>query len=70
MYSAHMGSLPNTLGSLTALATNSLSQQAGPCLASLPTPPAGWGSSYSYAAQPNGTYTISRSGDGTTVSIP
>jgi len=69
MYSAHMGSLPSALSDLNSVATNSLGQTAGPFMPSTPAAPAGW-SSYAYASGASGTFTISTSGDGTTVSVP
>ena len=44
IYSAHMGVVPPTgaLSVLTAVAVNSLNQSAGPFMATIPTPPAGW----------------------------
>ena len=70
IYMAHMGTLPGNLVDLNAPATNNLGQVAGPFMASTPTPPAGW-SSYNYA--PNaaaGTFSISSTGDSTTVTKP
>src|SRR2546428_6816002 len=70
-YSAHMGVVPPTLDPLTAVVTNSLNQTAGPFMASLPTPPAGWTTPYVYAGSTAaGTFVISASGDGTTGSLP
>ena len=73
MFSAHMGSLPATLADLNSAATNAQGQVAGPFMPSTPTPPSGgnptWGS-YGYASNANGTFTVSASGDGTTVSYP
>ncbi len=71
-----MGVLPATgqLGVLTAVATNSQNIQAGPFMASIPTPPgtgAGWPATYAYAASTAaGTYQISAFGDGTSVIVP
>jgi type IV pilus assembly protein PilA len=70
IYSAHMGNVSPTLAALTAVATNGQNQTAGPFMASVPTPPVGW-QAYSYA--PNsaaGTFNISATGDGTSVSLP
>jgi type II secretion system protein G len=70
IYSAHMGTLPTALNDLTTAATNSLSQTAGPFMASIPQGPAGWGS-YNYAPNASaGTFTITNSGDATSVSVP
>ena len=76
MYTAHMGVLPATgqLGVLTAVATNSQNIQAGPFMASIPTPPgtgAGWPAAYAYAqTAAAGTYQISAFGDSTSVIVP
>jgi Tfp pilus assembly protein PilE len=71
IYSAHMGTVANALSNLTAVATNGQGQTAGPFMATIPTPPTGWTTPYAYS--PNtaaGTFNISASGDGTTVSLP
>jgi type II secretory pathway pseudopilin PulG len=74
-YADHMGTLPATLAVLTAQATNGLNQVAGPFMGSVPVPPPGgspaWGASYTYA--PNaaaGTFTVSATGDSTTITVP
>jgi type IV pilus assembly protein PilA len=70
IYSAHTGSLPTALTDLTSAVTNAQGQLGGPFMASIPSGPAGWGS-YAYAPVVSaGTFTISNSGDGTTVSLP
>ena len=69
IYSAHMGTLPNLLTDLTSVVTNSQGQAGGPFMASIPAGPAGWGT-YGYASTTSGTFTISNSGDGTSVSLP
>ena len=73
MYSAHMGSLPAGLANLNSAATNAQGQSAGPFMPSTPAPPSGgnpaWGS-YGYTSNANGTFTVSASGDGTTISLP
>jgi type II secretion system protein G len=69
-YGAHMGRIPSTLTQLTSVSTNTQGQSAGPFVASVPVAPGGW-ASYSYT--PNlsaGTFTITTSGDGTSVSVP
>jgi type II secretion system protein G len=71
IYSAHMGNVALNLTDLTVVATNGLAQTAGPFMATIPTPPTGWTTPYGYS--PNtagGTFNISASGDGTTVSLP
>ncbi len=71
IYGAHMGVLPTALTQLTVVATNVQGQTAGPFMASVPPPPAGWSSPYSYAASTaSGTFNISAAGDATTVSLP
>ena len=71
IYAAHMGVLPTALTDLTVVATNTQGQTAGPFMANVPPPPAGWSSPYAFAASTaTGTFNISASGDSTTVSLP
>ena len=71
IYGAHMGVIPTALDQLTSAVTNGQSQVAGPFLASVPTPPSGWSTPYTYSATTaSGVFTISSSGDNTTVSLP
>ena len=71
IYAAHMGVLPTALSDLTGVATNTLNQTAGPFMANVPPPPAGWSSPYAYTASTGtGTFNISATGDSTTVSLP
>jgi prepilin-type N-terminal cleavage/methylation domain-containing protein len=70
VYGAHMGRIPSTLAQLTTVATNALGQPGGPFMGAVPSAPGGWST---YAYTPNvtaGTFTISTSGDGTSVSLP
>jgi type II secretory pathway pseudopilin PulG len=74
-YTDHMGTLPAALTALTAQATNGLNQSAGPFLGFIPVPPPGgspaWGATHTY--WPNaaaGTFSISATGDGTTITVP
>jgi type IV pilus assembly protein PilA len=70
IYSAHMGNIPTALTQLTTVATNALGQTAGPFMASVPTGPQGWGA-YAYSADTAaGTFTITNSGDSTSVRMP
>jgi type II secretion system protein G len=69
IYSAHMGTLPGALSALNSVATNGMGQTAGPFMGSTPAPPAGW-SAYAYSSSAAGTFTVSTSGDSTTVSLP
>ena len=73
MYNAHMGALPAALTDLTSAAVNGLNQSAGPFMASVPTPPPGgapaWGA-YAYASSTAGTFSITATGDGTTITLP
>ena len=73
MYMVHMGSLPAALTDLTSAAVNGLNQSAGPFMASVPAPPPGgtppWGA-YTYASSTAGTFSITATGDGTTVTVP
>ena len=68
MYSSTFGTLPATLTDLTAATTIS-GVSGGPFIKSIPTQPAGW-ATYVYAAATDGSFTITTSGDGTTVSLP
>jgi type II secretion system protein G len=73
IYAAHMGSLPAALTALTAAAVNGLNQSAGPFMASVPAAPPGgtpaWGV-YSYTSSTAGTFSITTTGDGTTITVP
>jgi hypothetical protein len=64
-----MGTLPTALTNLTSVVTNGMGQPGGPFMASVPSGPSGW-STYGYASSTTGTFTITNSGDGTSVSIP
>jgi type II secretion system protein G len=74
LYAAHMGSLPTALTSLTSVAMNSMNQNAGPFLGSVPTPPGGgnpaWITSYIYSpnvapggASVQGAFVVCATGD-------
>ena len=70
IYGAHMGAIPAALAQLTTVATNAQGNLAGPFMNSMPTPPGGW---TAYVYTPNvaaGTYSITSSGDGTSVILP
>jgi prepilin-type N-terminal cleavage/methylation domain-containing protein len=73
IYAAHMGNLPAALTDLTTAAVNGLNQSAGPFMATVPAPPPGgtpaWGA-YAYASSTAGTFTITGTGDGTTITVP
>jgi type II secretion system protein G len=70
IYSAHVGSLPDSIATLSTQVTNAQGQVGGPFMANVPPPPAGW-AAYSYATTlATGTFTISSAGDATTVTIP
>ena len=70
IYGAHMSLLPTALTQLTSVVTNAQNQAAGPFMASVPAGPSGW-SAYAYTADPaTGVFTISATGDNTTVSVP
>jgi type IV pilus assembly protein PilA len=70
IYSAHVGSLPAALADLTSVVTNTQGQAGGPFMASVPSGPAGW-AAYTYTpVMTAGTFTITNTGDGTSVSLP
>ncbi len=68
MYTATFGTLPPGLTDLTAATTIS-GVSGGPFMKSIPAVPIGW-TGYTYNSATDGTYTISATGDGTTVSSP
>ena len=75
IYTAHMGTVPAALTALTAQATNGSNQSAGPFMGSIPAPPPGgspaWSASYTYTPNAGaGTFTVSATGDGTTITVP
>src|SRR5712692_7893611 len=70
IYSAHTGSLPTALTVLTSVITISLGQPGGPFMASIPNGPSGWGTYVYTPVASAGTFTITNSGDSTSVSIP
>lgn len=67
-YSAHVGVLPGSLATLSGTASNNQGITAGPFMAAIPVTP--WGGNYVYASAANGTFTVSATGDGATVSAP
>ena len=67
VYGAHMGTIPSALTQLTTTVTNAQGNRAGPFMNSVPIPPGGW-AAYAYVSA--GTYTITSSGDGTSVIYP
>lgn len=70
VYGTHMGTIPTALSQLTSVVTNAQGNRAGPFMNSMPTPPGGW-AAYAYTANVSaGTYRITSSGDGTSVSYP
>jgi hypothetical protein len=69
LYAAHAGQLPPSLVALTSIVRNSRGAVAGPFLAEIPKPPAGW-SPYSYKSTGNGAFAIVSSGDGATIRVP
>jgi prepilin-type N-terminal cleavage/methylation domain-containing protein len=73
IYATHMGTMPAALTDLTSPVVNDLGTSAGPFLASVPNPPTGgsppW-SAYAYTSSAVGTYSITATGDGTTIAMP
>src|SRR5215471_18283438 len=72
-YAAHMGMLPAALTALTTTATNRLNWSAGPFMPWVPRPPSGgtpaWGA-YTYTSSTTGTFSLTATGDGTTITLP
>jgi type II secretion system protein G len=75
LYQAHMGLLPVALTDLTVTVSNAQGQTAGPFMNTIPTPPGtgtpAW-SAYTaaYTSNSNGTFSLTASGDGTTIIVP
>jgi len=73
-YAAHMGTLPAALTALTSTATNRLNWSAGPFMPLVPSPPRGgtpaWSAAYTYTSSTTGTFSLTASGDGTTITVP
>src|ERR671922_1927632 len=70
IYGAHMGVIATALTDLTTQVTNGQGQVAGPFMSSVPNPPSGWANYTLTADTTTGVFTISSSGDSTTVSLP
>jgi type II secretion system protein G len=68
MYSATFGNIPAALADLTSATTIS-GVSGGPFMKSIPSAPAGW-TAYTYTSAADGTFTITASGDSTSVSSP
>ena len=72
-YADHMGTLPAALTELMRPAVNDRNQSAGPFIASVPPPPFGgtppWGP-YAYMSRGDGTFLVTATGDGTTITLP
>jgi prepilin-type N-terminal cleavage/methylation domain-containing protein len=69
-YAAHMGVLPNALNDLTLPAVNPAGHTAGQFLPVIPAPPNTNWSTYGYATNANGLFTVSAAGDNVTISAP
>jgi len=70
IYGAHMGIVATALTQLTSQVTNSQNQVAGPFMASVPAQPSGWTAYTLTSDTTTGVFTITASGDATTVSLP
>jgi prepilin-type N-terminal cleavage/methylation domain-containing protein len=68
VYSAHTGVLPSALTDLSVTVTAG-GVTAGPFINPIPNPPAGWGA-YTYASAAGGTFSITTSGDSSSVTVP
>src|SRR5215510_13600018 len=70
IYGAHMGIVATALTQLTSQVTNGQNQVAGPFMSTVPAPPSGWSTYALTSDTTTGVFTISASGDATTVSLP
>jgi type II secretion system protein G len=70
IYGAHMGVVATALTQLTSQVTNAQNQVAGPFMSGVPNPPSGWANYTLTSDTTTGVFTISSSGDSTTVSLP
>ena len=68
VYSAHTGGLPGALTDLSSAVTVG-GISAGPFINPIPSPPTGW-AVYTYATSAGGSFTITTTGDGATVTVP
>jgi hypothetical protein len=65
-----MGVIATALTQLTSQVTNGQGQVAGPFMSTVPSPPSGWAAYVLTSNTSTGVFTISSSGDSTTVSLP
>jgi type II secretion system protein G len=70
LYLSHMATLPSTITLITASSSNTIGETAGAFLGSIPTPPGGWSSGYTFVTSPDQMFTISATGDNTTARVP
>src|SRR5262249_17646279 len=70
IYGAKMGIIATALTQLTSQVTNGQNQVAGPFMSTVPAPPSGWSAYALTSDTTTGVFTISASGDATTVSLP
>ena len=73
-YTDHMGTLPWALTALLRPAVNDRNESAGPFITSIPRLPDGgtpaWGAADTYTPSRTGTFSITATGDGTTITVP
>ena len=67
IYSAHTSILSALLRDVTPVVTNAQGQPGGPFMASIPSGPAGWGTSVYTPVATTGTSTITNTGDSTSI---
>jgi type II secretion system protein G len=70
IYQARLGTLPAALTDLTTTVVDSSGLTVGPFLAAVPSAPPTWSYGSLYTMNANGTFTLTASGDGTTVTLP
>ena len=69
-YQARLGVLPADLNELTVTVADTSGLAVGPFLVAVPAAPASWSYAGMYSLTANGSFTLTASGDGTTVTLP
>jgi len=70
IYQARLGVLPADLTELTTTVADANGLTVGPFLGAVPSAPPSWSYTGMYSVNENGTFTLTASGDATTVTLP